>query len=283
MTEQIEIHLIDGPDPEASIDFDLLGPLATAFGRLSHRLVRWQADRSGRGRSPDVLAAVGKMRLTSVESGSTTLSVTRGAGDMLSSLDEADFETERTLWTLLESVVAGRPLADVSPPVAQSVLELVEALDRAAPSVLIRSLDRPEHHVLLQRAGIAREPWKVLADEVLSERRIVSGVLQAADLTRRTFRLHDDAGNRIYLGHVEDLDRAAGLLGQRVLVTGELHQAHGQWRIDRLQDLVVDPGVPLAEPAELRVELSKSGPLRAEDDLLTDDEFDAFLAAARGQ
>ena len=168
-------------------------------------------------------------------------------------------------------------------PVAESVLELVEAIDKTAPSVLIRSRDHAEHQVLLHPERIERAPWRALADDVLPEQRTVSGVLQAADLTRRTFRLHDDVGNRIHLGHVEDLERVAGLLGQRVLATGGLRHVRGQWRIDELKELVADPGVTPAEPPDLYVELGKPGPLPAEDDLLTDDEFDAFLGTLREQ
>ncbi len=114
-----------------------------------------------------------------------------------------------------------------------------------------------------------------------------AGRLEKVDLRSHEFRLRDDVDNTVDLKHVENDAVAAQLVGQWVMAhgTGILHTSGRLLALDNAQVEHVDD--PAAEYLGNRVipleEILASAPGPDPDGGidLTDEEFEAFLRAAR--
>lgn len=282
MTERFEIHLVGGADPDGSIDLGLFAPLAAALSDLNGRVVRWQAGRGGAGRPTAEIEAMAKCRLLGVTAGSTRLEIVRGAPETLDLGDEAEADLDSAFWAILSDLASGRPASDVPEGVRESALKLVDAVGRAAPLAVFQSSSRAEHSVRLIASDVQRDAWALGATVRVAPEQVVAGVLESANLRTAQFSIRDDAGNRIRLGHVGHLDEVRHLLGERVVAVGRLRQIGTDWVMDRPERLSLEPGLNLPMLPSLEGELRKRGPQAADDDLLDDEQFAAFLAAARG-
>jgi hypothetical protein len=123
-----------------------------------------------------------------------------------------------SFWEMVAALGSDQPPAWAPALVKESALAVLEAFDHAAGHVRVTSPDRAPIEIVPRRAD--RAVWStrgVPADRTVE----LVGRLEAVDLRSTRFRLRDAAGNAIALHHVVDAERAAALVGQRALATGE--------------------------------------------------------------
>lgn len=113
-----------------------------------------------------------------------------------------------------------------------------------------------------------------------------TGRLEAVDLKSEKFRIRDDVGNAIALGHVVNAAEMAHLINPRVTATGESTRGtRGELR--SLESARIE-AAPLPEawrpgqPSGWVVPVDKPGPDPDGGADLTEDEFADFLASIKG-
>lgn len=106
------------------------------------------------------------------------------------------------------------------------------------------------------------------------------GSLEMIDLKTSHFRLRDQVGNAIALRRVVDSAEAAKWVGRAVVATGTTISKLNSTELDEVTITLAEP-VDVLEDS-LDIELAKPGPSRDGGADLDDQEYDAFLAAARG-
>jgi hypothetical protein len=227
-----------GTDSEpGEIDLLDLAAIGSALQELSTRVGREWADRSGPGRTADVLTRMTRLRLTALSTGSTVLHIGYGSHDDVLPFDEpVDAQVADLFWEVLEGLGSNERPGWSGSLVAQSAVTLNRAFERAAARVTIERTDRAE--VSWSPSNFARSAWLV-PEHTAAVEVSVTGHLDAVDLTNGHFRIVDDAGQSIEVEHVGDPVHAAQLIGQRVVVIGTgTRDRNGQVR--HLDSAVID-------------------------------------------
>lgn len=121
----------------------------------------------------------------------------------------------------------------------------------------------------------------MIEHRVTTESMSVAGLLEAVDIRANKFRIRDEIGNDIRIEDVVDLERAAQLIGNRVVATG-LAERDDRDRIRLVEPLLIAEHLP-DDWFLLRSDQSPALPQFPESSVadITDDEIEAFLAEIR--
>jgi hypothetical protein len=277
MSREISFRLVGHASPDGSLLAADAEALSRAFQTLMTRLTRSAADRPGRGRPQSVIEALSRVRL-SLRPGSTVVAFSVGDPDALD-VDPLAPKVDEDFRLIVEGMRDSRRPEGTSDSIADAVDDLVGGLKHAARLVDVSIGSAPVIHLVT--SALDREIWRVHGEPADSVTYV--GRLEAVDLASRRFRLQDDAGNRIALKDVHDVDAAGRLVGTRVTATG-VRVLGTDGRLTHLLDVVVDPLVlPSAWRAVPVAELLTGEPSPSFEPLdVSDDELDAFFAAIRG-
>lgn len=285
MTRQFEIRLQEMAIPDGEIALVDLAAIGGRLQELSTRVSRWVAEIDGAGRSPALVEEAASLRLVGVRVGSTVLEIRRGTHDTL----ELDLPFERQVtakfWEIVAAVGTDSPPADAPVQVCESALQLLDALQHAAPLVTVMGQDG--RNVEFRPAERDRSVWRPPVEPVL-EPVTITGRLEAVDLRTNRFRIADDVGNRIALRDVADAEDAARLVGTRVAASG-IPSRDARGRLTSITEPVL---IAAALPASFRQHQEASewsvpeGYVGPDPDAgidLDDDEWASFLAVVNAQ
>lgn len=173
------------------------------------------AEGPGLGRTNGVLEALASVR---VAMPSRHTGLTFRVGDATALVDPVAAGVDSVLDEIVDALPVGQRPPSVPDPVAETVDDLIVALQRAAPVVTITLPDRPPRS--LDTALVSRSPWRHCVRGGSDAE--VRGVLEMVDLRSARFRLREHTGTAIDLIDVVDAGSAAHLVGARVVVTGVL-------------------------------------------------------------
>lgn len=284
MMTEIELHLVGAAAPNGEIAAKDVAALAAALQELATRVGREMINTPGPGRSKQFMEEFAQLRLRAVESGSTVLRFNKGPVDKLAvELPEEALADDR-LWEIAGAIGDDRRPEWVTDLIAESAGKLVSAVRAAAPTVILKAQSRIDVHI--RSAATHSETWvspSVRTGGVAT----AAGRLEKVDLRSHAFRLRDDVDNTVELRNVESDTLAARLVGQWVIAEGTAI-LHASGRLVALESARVLPAEdPAAEFLGSRVvapeEILASAPGPDFDGGidLTDEEFEAFLRAAR--
>ena len=259
-----------------------LAAISAALQQLATRIGRLATEQEGPGRSYAAVENATRLRLTGVGLGSTRLSIGYGQTDVLPVDDGLEQRTADLFWEVVSGFGSGHRPDWSSPLIDEAALELLDGLGRAAEVEVIRQDGRVTRFA---PAEVDRTSWAHSDAEGSSDVEVaMTGRLEALDLDSGRFRLRDDVGNRIPITHVKKPYAAAAFVGQEVTATGREVRAAGEFR--GVDSPVVEPLVLPVEwsgvPVDWRAAFSRPGPDPDGGADLTDEEFAAFLAAAKG-
>lgn len=284
MTQDLELRLIDAPVPNGEIVVKDLAALTTALQELSTRICREVVNTPGPGRSKQFMEEFAQLRLKAVEPGSTVLKFSKGPTDKLD-VDLAEHSlAEDRFWEIVEAIRQDVRPGWATDLIVESVAKLAGALRDAAPRASLS--DSAHSAVEIESSRINVETWT--SNRMQTETQMTAkGRLEKVDLRSHEFRVRDDIGQSVDLKHVTDDVEAAHFVGQWVIATGEGILQSG--RLVALDNVSVarvdDPARELESDEVLTIDeilASAPGPDADGGIDLTDDEFDAFLEAARG-
>ena len=224
------------------------------------------------------------LRLHRVEPESTVLRFSKGLTDKLDvDLPEQAVADDR-LWEVLRAMGEDRRPDWATDLIAESVGKLVNAIQAAAPTVILGAPSRPD--VPITSLAIHVETWTpthVRTATVMT----AAGRLEKDDLRSHEFRLRDDVDNTVELEGVKNDTVAAQLVGQWVAAQGTGIQ-HASGRLVALQDARVlpadDPAADHIGPKAVTLQeilVSAPGPDPNGGLDLSEDEAIAFLKALR--
>lgn len=284
MIRYIELTLVGAPVPNGEISARDLAALSGAWQELTTRIARDVVSASGPGRAKQFVEEFVELRLRAVEAGSTILRFAKGpVGKLDVDLPEEVVADDR-FWEVLEGIAEDRRPDSVTELVAESAGRLLGSIKAAAPEAVFADPTRKVVRVLGEATH--QETWalpRVQAEGVTSS----LGWLEKVDLRSHEFRLRDDVGNRVKLRRIVDDAAAAKLVGQWVAAEGQgVNDASG--RVVALENarIMAIPDPAAAYPGGRVVTIdeilaSAPGPVIEDGIELTDDEFEAFLKAAR--
>lgn len=278
----VSFRLLGHESPDGFLLASDAESLSRALQKLCTRLTRAAANRQGVGRSDATVEALSRVRL-GLGSGSTILRMSLGDPAALE-VDPLAPKVDEDFWAIVEGTRDGRRPESLSDSVAEAAGELVSALTRAAPRVEVSKADRPS--VLLVADALDRDTWRV-ADVVADEAVTYAGRLEAVDLRSGSFRIVDDAENRIPLKSVHDIEGGVGrLVDKRVLATGTRVTGR-QGVFSHLTDVILTPHeLPQAwthqraEPDDIPSNPQRQHMFKDLD--VSDEELDAYFVAIHG-
>lgn len=284
MMKEIELRLVNASTPSGEIPVKDLAALATALQELTTRISREVVNTPGPGRTKQFMEELSQLRLHAVEPGSTVLRFSKGPTDKLDvDLPEQAVADDR-LWEIMRAMGEDRRPGWATDLIAESVGKLVNAIQAAAPTVILGSPSRPE--VRIASSAMHVETWtptRVRTETVMT----AAGRLEKVDLRSHEFRLRDDVDNTVDLKHVESDATAARLVGQWVVAQG-IGIRHASGRLVALQNASVlpadDPAADYVGHKVVTLEeilASAPGPDPKGGLDLSEDEAIAFLKALR--
>ncbi len=284
MIREIELRLVDAPAPSGEVTVKDLAAIATALQELTTRISRDVINMPGPGRTKQFMEELSQLRLHAVERGSTVLRFSKGPTDKLDvDLPEQAVADDR-FWEIVRAMGEDRRPDWATDLIAESVGKLVNAIQAAAPTVILGAPSGPD--VRIVSSAVHVETWtstRVHRGGIMT----ATGRLEKVDLRSHEFRVRDDGDQTVDLKHVQSDTTAAQLVGQWVVARGEavLHESGRLVVLDNASISRVDD--PAAEHMDRSVttldEILASAPGPDIDGGidLTDDEFQAFLEAAR--
>ena len=284
MTRDIELTLIGASVPSGEISAKDLAALAGALQELATRIARDVVNAAGPGRSKQFVEEFVELRLRAVAAGSTVLRFAKGpTGQLDVDLPEETVADDR-FWEVLGSMAEDHRPDSASEMVAESVGRLLGAIKAAAPEVVFTAPGRKAAHVRGDATHL--ETWA--ASRLQAGGATASaGWLEKVDLRYHEFRLRDDVGNRVQLKHVVDDVGASKLIGQWVAAEGQ-GVADASGRVVALENArvfaIADLAAACLDQRVVSVDeilASAPGPVLGGGINLTDEEFEAFLRAAR--
>jgi hypothetical protein len=284
MTTDLELRLIDAPAPKGEITARDLAALAVALQELSTRIGRDVVNTPGPGRTKQFMEEFAQLRLRAIESGSTILKFSKGPTDKLD-IDLAEQKAaDDRFWEVVGAIRDDKRPDWATDLIAESAAKLVTALRDAAPKVALS--DSAHSAVEIESARIHVETWtsKRVQTGTQMEAR---GRLEKVDLRSHEFRVRDDVGQAVDLKHVADDADAAQHVGKWVVAVGDgVLSSNRLVALDNVSiTLVDDPAHGVTDEEILTLDQildSAPGPNLSGGIDLSDDEFAAFLEAARG-
>lgn len=284
MTRDLELRLIDAPVPSGEIVVKDLAALTTALQELSTRIGREVANTPGPGRTKQFMEEFAQLRLRAINSGSTVLRFSKGPVDRLDvDLIELKIADDR-FWEIVGAIADDKRPDWATDLIAESAARLVTALRDAAPRASLSDSTHSAVHIVAAR--IHAETW--ISKRVQTDARMEArGRLEKVDLRSHAFRVRDDVGQSVDLRHVADDVDAAQHVGKWVVAVGDGIMIGARLvALDNVSiALVDDPAREFADGEVLTLDQileSAPGPSLSGGFDLSDDEFAAFLEAARG-
>ncbi|MCA0180189.1 MAG: hypothetical protein LCH77_11485 [Actinobacteria bacterium] len=251
-----------GESEQVPLDAAALGDFLLAWQTLIYRVTREAADLADLGRMVRPIEALSQVRATWHWPGEMWLHV----GDPTTlPIDPLEGKVDRTMAGIIAGLAANRRTTGITNPIADAVDNLIRALTRLAPEVIIGLPDGSAAR--LRTSHLSREPWRQSRTEPVRTA-LVTGRLEMADLHTARFRVRDREGTPYDVTEVPEPDQAARLVGTLVAVRGVLQPGTGTQH-HRIEQGRIQP----AEPP-------RAGPARpAPDPLdLTDEQWRQFLA-----
>jgi hypothetical protein len=284
MTKDIELRLVDAPAPSGEVAAKDLAALATALQELMTRISRDVINTPGPGRTKQFVEELSQLRLRAVEASSTLLRFSKGPTDKLDvDLPEEALADDR-FWEIVRAMRENRRPDWTTDLIAESVGKLVNALQAAAPTVIFGAPSQDEVRIVSSEMHIGT--WtrtRVQAGGVMT----ATGRLEKVDLRSHEFRVRDDVDQTVDLKHVQSDVTAAQLVGHWVIARGEAVVLESGRLVVLDNASVSAVNDPAAEHIGGGVttldEILASAPgpdINGGIDL-SDDEFEAFLEAAR--
>lgn len=286
VTTQFEFHLKGVHAPEGQLEADQLIAIVQSLKSIALNVGRSETNADTIGRAPARVHRVATM-VIGMSPGSTTIVAHRAsAGDGALDLDLAD---EHAFDTRFEQVIAAVAADDrpdwVSEALAGSAGELAAALRRSAPEVEFKADQRVLRNV--QTANLRRETWSTPV-QPSAEEVSFTGRLFAVNLKSHRLLVQDDVGHQVALPRVSDDVEVGRLLNRRVVVSG-IASRDSRGLLTQIIDSTIiaapDPVGTAAVTDNISLEDildSVSGPDPDDGIDLTEEEFDAFITAARG-
>lgn len=284
---EIRLDLKPGVAP-GEIRFSDLHRLCDALQELNTRISRLVISQAGPGRTADPAARVAELRLVAVRSGSTRLGV--GFGD-LNTLPAPEFSlVEDECYSKFREIMQSIPEqicpSWITPLIAESAIQVVEAFDRAAFGVTIQAVQGWRTEIV--PSITSRQPWQAVANAAKSDQPIaVTGLLYSVNLETRRFAIRDDVGNTIGLEEVQNVDAANDLIGKRAVASGlAARGSDGGLRAVR-RAIIEARATPRSwidreNRGSLAAELRKPGPDPRGVEGVTAEDVDEFLAILHG-
>lgn len=284
MIKEIELRLVDSPAPSGQVVVKDLAAIATALQELTTRISRDVINTPGSGRTKQFMEELSQLRLNAVEPGSTVLRFSKGPTDKLDvDLPEQAVADDR-FWEIVRAIGEDRRPDWATNLIAESVGKLVNAIQAAAPTVILAVPSRPDVRIVSSAVNV--ETWtsiRVHPGGMMT----ATGRLEKVDLRSHEFRVRDDVDQTVDLKHVQSDTSAAQLVGQWVVARGDavLHESGRLVVLDNASISRADD--PAAEHMDRSVttldEILASAPGPDIDGGidLNDEEFQAFLEAAR--
>lgn len=158
-SNDLTLRLSGTREPSGEIALDALSRIAASLQELATRVGRFVVGQHGPGRTLHAAAKVVDLRLTGLADGSTVLSISFGEHDVLPLDVGAESDIADRFWEIVAGVESGSRPDWVNPPIAESVLKLVDALTGEARSVEIRRHDG--RRAVCNRDVVSREPWQM--------------------------------------------------------------------------------------------------------------------------
>jgi hypothetical protein len=284
MMKEIELRLVDAPAPSGEVAVKDLAALATALQELTTRISRDVINAPGPGRTKQFMEELSQLRLHAVEPGSTVLRFSKGPTDKLDvDLPEQAVADDR-FWEIVRAMGEDRRPEWATDLIAESVGKLVNAIQAAAPTVILGAPSRADVRVVSSAVHV--ETWTLMRVHTGADM-TAAGRLEKVDLRSHEFRVRDDVDQAVDLKHVKSDTAAAQFVGQWVVARGEA-VVLDSGRLVVLDNASVSPiDDPAAEHMGHSVttldEILAGAPGPDIDGGidLTDDEFGAFLEAAR--
>lgn len=283
MARRFELHLEGMDVPDGLIDADRLVEIVKSLQEMATRLGRIETDAAQKGRPSKNLDRVAGLRI-GLEKGSTVVVAERDGSRELLDLDLSDEEAvDRRFSELIEHIGADQRPEWVTDPIASTVEDLVNALQKTAPRVefMVDGVSRKT----FETKSIHRETWKPLAPPQPMTEVTFTGRLFAVNLNTHRLQVQDDVGNQVGLPRVPNDAEIGKLVGAYVTVTGT-PEVDAQGQLKHINEasiqLAPDPlgGQAVRASTSLEEILSTApGPAPGGISGLTDDEVEAFLAA----
>lgn len=273
---------------QGEIRFADVHRLCDTLQDLNTKISRLVTEQEGPGRSPEATARVAELRLASVRGGSTRLGVRYGETNPLPAAEfsQVEDETHAKFQEIVQGLRDQKCPDWVTPGIAESTLQVLDAFDRAAVSVIIEAVDGWSVGIIPMHAS--RTPWQDVMRAAATDQQVtVTGLLYSVNLETRHFRIRDDVGNIIGLEDVQNIDVASELIGKRATAAGlAIYGSNGELRTVRLP-LVEARVTPERWAAKrqrdsLADELAKPGPDPRGVEGITSEDVDEFLALIRG-
>ena len=251
-----------GESEQVPLDAAALGDFLLAWQTLIYRVTREAADLADLGRMVRPVEALSQVRATWHWPGEMWLHV----GDPTTlPIDPLEGKVDRTMAGIIAGLAANRRTTGITNPIADAVDNLIRALTRLAPEVILGLPDGSAAR--LRTSHLSREPWRQSRTEPVRTA-LVTGRLEMADLHTARFRVRDREGTPYDVTEVPEPDQAARLVGTLVAVRGVLQPGTGTQH-HRIEQGRIQPA-----------ESPRAGPARpAPDPLdLTDEQWRQFLA-----
>lgn len=281
MSEQSYLLNLEGmAAPSGEIAFRDLADLADALQLTATRIGRQVGRVEGPGRTPNGIDDASALRLRNLRAGSTGIDFVLGNTNSLPGMpDEA--QVKERFAEIVAGVAYNDPPKWVSPLVAKAAERVAFSIVASGAKRFTFSSDgRMITRAPVSVATIDCSVWKVDSD-VVTAVVSVTGLLEAVDLRANRFRIRDDIGNDIRLEDLADVERAAALIGHRVVATG-MSERDDRNRMRLVEPVVVAEQLPanwvaLPEDADgPGVQIPDSAVAG-----LTGEEISAFLAEIR--
>lgn len=244
MTREFELRLVGHPAGDGELLASDAVAIIAAFKELAYRLTRAAADKAGLGRTDAALERLAEVRVA-LRGGGNRLVFTVGDPDALD-IDPNAPDVDEAFWRLVRGLEANRRPSGVSDSVAESVDDLLVALQRAASGVEIVAQRRKP--IVLTTRMLDRRPWQRRPAPATDAQ--LHGMLEMVDLHTGRFRLRAPDGSAVDLIEVVNANLAAALVGSHVAATGVLavgggtrHHRMEQPMVAASEPLVVEPGV----------------------------------------
>lgn len=283
MTADLELRLIGASVPDGEISLKDLAALSAALQELTTRIGRDVVQTPGPGRTWAFMEEFAQLRLRTVESGSTILRFGKGPIDKLDVSVAEHQLAESRFWEIIDAIDRDQRPEWASDLIAESTAKLIVALRDAAPQVSLSSSAHPA--VKIDLLAVHSETWATRPQMTGTQSR-ARGRLEKVDLHSHIFRVRDDVGHSVELRHVVSDVEASHFIGQWVVAEGDGMVVSGRLvALDHaVISLLTDAFDLLGQgsPTSLdEVLASAPGPDPTAGIELTDEEFAAFLSAAR--
>ena len=278
---EITLQLIGQPSPPGEILVSDISDIGTAAKDLVYRLTREAADRGGLGRTAAPIERLAEMRVA-LRAGSTVLQFRIGDPHAIEGTDPYALAVDLEFAQIVAAFSRNERIP-TSATVAEAALRLAKTLKRASTRVEVE-VPGVDASVSFQSDDVRPEVWAPEEEESPVETTLY-GWLQMVDVRSGRFRIQDAAGNDIDLYDVADPTTAARLVTQRVSATGHLVDSETTRNPRLRQAIVAETPDPLSRlgvaprSIDLESELAYARLVEVEPIELSDEEFDAFMAA----